>query len=110
MFVLFGLCCVLVLAIAYSTGKILLSDIENLSPIHTLQTVSKPTTLLWSPQSKSLSHDTECFRDSSSEFLPNLPAFEKGYVCMILNIVSIVICFVLVMIHVYFICIYLRKL
>lgn len=69
----------LVLAVAYGSGKILLADIENSSSIHTFQTGSKPTLLLWSPQSKSASHDTECFRDLSSEFLPKLPAFEKGY-------------------------------
>jgi len=89
----FGLCFVSVLAVAYSTGKVVLSDIENSSSIHTFQTKSKPTTLLWSSQPKSDSHHAECFQDLSSEFLPNLPAFEKGYFAHDFKFVNFVLCF-----------------
>lgn len=70
-------CTVSVLAVAYSTEKILLCDIENSATVHTLQTTSKPTTLVWSSQSKSVPDLPQCFQDFSSQFLPNLPAFEK---------------------------------
>ena len=73
------------LAVAYSTGKILLCDIENSAPVHNLHAGSKPTTLMWSAQSKSTSDRPEFFQDFSSQFLPNLPAFEKRYLARILS-------------------------
>jgi len=75
-----------VLAVAYNSGKILLCDIENSASVHTFQIGSSPTTLLWSAQSKSVTDQPECFQDLSSQFLPNLPAFEKGYFACVLVI------------------------
>ena len=75
----FGMCGMLVLAVAYTTGKIVLCNVENSASVHMLQIGSRPTALIWSPQSKSESEQPECFRDFSSQFLPNLPPFEKGY-------------------------------
>ncbi|XP_076064305.1 anaphase-promoting complex subunit 4 [Oratosquilla oratoria] len=71
-----------VLAIAYSSGDIILVDIEDSTPVHKLEMKCNITSLSWSqhvPASQEASSSQPEFEDVSGIYLPKLPPLAKTY-------------------------------
>ncbi|KAH8025004.1 hypothetical protein HPB51_002418 [Rhipicephalus microplus] len=74
-----------ILAIGYSTGTIILCNVENSDIVHTLVLSVGVTCLCWSSDGTT-AEDSELqsrllFRDFSSAYLPKLPKLNKSYGC-----------------------------
>ncbi|XP_075545820.1 anaphase-promoting complex subunit 4 [Dermacentor variabilis] len=74
-----------ILAIGYSTGTIILCNVENSDIVHTLTLSCGVTCLCWSSDGTT-AEDTELqsrilYRDFSSAYLPKLPSLNKSYGC-----------------------------
>uniref|UniRef100_T1IJR4 Anaphase-promoting complex subunit 4 n=1 Tax=Strigamia maritima TaxID=126957 RepID=T1IJR4_STRMM len=69
-----------VLAIGYTNSTLLLCDVENAEILHTLEFTSPISTARWiSATDKSQAKCNPCFRETASQFLPQLPCLSKSY-------------------------------
>ncbi|CAL4131665.1 unnamed protein product [Meganyctiphanes norvegica] len=69
-----------VLAIGYSTGEVVLVDIEDSSPVHKLNVNAEVTSLNWSQHIPEKDSDKQPdFEDTSETFLPPLQLLSKSY-------------------------------
>jgi hypothetical protein len=73
-----------VLAVGYSSGKVMLCDVENASNLQSMNLSCGVTCLIWSPDildgSGSSGESKQFFEDLSDRYLPKLPPFSKRFV------------------------------
>ncbi|XP_037779619.1 anaphase-promoting complex subunit 4-like [Penaeus monodon] len=69
-----------VLAIGYSSGEVVLVDIEDSSPVHKLNVKAEVTALNWALHvPEETAKKKTVFEDTSETFLPPLPSLSKTY-------------------------------
>ncbi|KAK4309203.1 hypothetical protein Pmani_019129 [Petrolisthes manimaculis] len=68
-----------VLAVSYTSGEVMLVDIEDSSPVHKLSVNAEVTALNWALHQVDETSPEPAFEDLSDTYLPPLPSLSKTY-------------------------------